>query len=504
MKKIIASTAWLLVLCLFAACHDDANNRKQPNVVMIYADDIGYSDVGVYGAALIPTPNIDKLAAEGIRFTDGHCAASTCSPSRYALLTGEMGFRKKITIQPVNAPALIQPGQFTLGSLFQQAGYQTAIIGKWHLGLGNGNMDWNKKITAGPNDVGFDYSFIIPSSNDRSPFVFVENDKVYKHDPNDPITVSLTPIHDSIPGTKYPDALENPESITVYQGDKNHQCSVINGVGRIGYMKGGKKALWKDVDIADNLVDKAKNFINRNDDKPFFLLLTTNDIHAPRLPHPRFKGATTLGYRGDNVVQLDWCVGQITELLKEKGLEENTIVIFSSDNGPVFIDGGYEDGSNEGGHDANGIYRGGKYSIYEGGTRVPFIIKWPGKIKPQVSSALVSQVDMLASFAHYFNITVPNITNLDTRNYWNALMGIDKKGAHVLIEQMNSDRGLALRKDHMKYIYFNNRGGELYDLDKDPSEENNILEQHPELSEKLHNELMRLKENHLNTVYGVE
>jgi arylsulfatase A-like enzyme len=263
-----------------------------------------------------------------------------------------MGFRKNVGIQPVNAPASIQSTQFTLGTLFQKAGYQTGIVGKWHLGLGSGKMDWNKEITNGPNDVGFDYSFIIPSSNDRSPFVFVENNKVYNLDPNDPITVSRTRIPDSIPGTKYPDALLNPESITVYHGDKGHQCSVINGVGRIGYMKGGKKALWKDIDIADNLVDK-----------PFFLLLTTNDIHAPRLPHPRFKGSTSLGYRGDNIVQLDWCVGEITKLLKETGLEENTIVIFTSDNGPVKIDGGYQDGSDKGTHKPAGIYRGGKYSI---------------------------------------------------------------------------------------------------------------------------------------------
>ena len=188
----------------FGAC---SHGNDKPNVVIIYSDDIGYGDIGAYGATLIPTPNIDKLASEGIQFTDGHCAASTCSPSRYALLTGEMGFRHEVGIQSVNAPATIRPSQFTLGTLFQNAGYKTGIIGKWHLGLGDGEVNWNKEIKPGPLEVGFDYCFIIPSSNDRSPFVYVENHRVYNHDPNDPITVARKRIPDSIPGTKYPDAI---------------------------------------------------------------------------------------------------------------------------------------------------------------------------------------------------------------------------------------------------------------------------------------------------------
>ncbi len=484
-------------LCFFAC--DQA--EEKPNVIIFYSDDIGYGDIGVYGADLIKTPNIDKLASEGIRFTDGHCAASTCSPSRYALLTGEMGFRKKVGVQPVNAPLSIQPTQFTIGKLFQQAGYQTGIIGKWHLGLGNGDINWNKEIKPGPNEVGFDYSFIIPSSNDRSPFVYVENHKVYNYDPNDPITVSRVPIPDSIAGTSYPDAIKNPESITVYQGDAGHQCSVINGVGRIGYMKGGKKALWKDTNIGDDLVKKAKTFITKNEDDPFFLLLTSNDIHAPRLPHPRFKGATTLGYRGDNIVQLDWCVGEIMKVLKQKGIEKNTILIFSSDNGPVYIDGGYQDGSGKGNHKAAGIYRGGKYDIYEGGTRVPFIIRWPSKIKPKVSPALVSQVDLLASFAAYFNEEIPIEAALDSRNYWDTFMGKDDLGAEYILEQANTDNAIAIRKGSMKYINIQDERYEMYDLKVDPQERNNVIEERPKLTKELHKDLMMLRKIHLNALY---
>ncbi len=495
MKNISIVTLLLAGMSLLCSC---SNGQEKPNVVIIYSDDIGYGDIGAYGATLIPTPNIDKLASEGIQFTDGHCAASTCSPSRYALLTGEMGFRRDVGIQSVNAPATIRPTQFTLGKLFQEAGYRTGIIGKWHLGLGDGEVNWNREIKPGPLEVGFDYCFIIPSSNDRSPFVYVENHRVYNDDPNDPITVSRKRIPDSIPGTKYPDAILNPESVTVYDSDRGHRCSVINGVGRIGYMKGGKKALWNDYDIADNLVEKTEEFLTENRENPFFLLLTTNDIHAPRLPHPRFKGVTDLGYRGDNVVQLDWCVGEVMKMLKEKGIEENTILIFSSDNGPVYIDGGYQDGSDKGNHNAAGIYRGGKYQIYEGGTRVPFIIRWPLVIQPKVSDALVSQVDLLASFAGFLKMDIPENAAPDSRNYWNTFIGKDELGADVILEQTNSQTGLAIRKGRMKYINLQNKEYELYNLDLDPGEENNIINAQPELAKELHEDLMRLREVHLN------
>lgn len=495
LSESICIVMFIIALPLFS-CN---KKNEQPNVVIIYTDDIGYGDIGVNGAKLIPTPNIDRLASEGIQFTDGHCAASTCSPSRYAFLTGEMGFRKNVGIQGINAPATIKPTQFTMGKLFQEAGYQTGIIGKWHLGLGNGDIDWNGEIKPGPLEAGFDYSFIIPYSNDRSPFVYVENHRVYNHDPDDPITVSKMPIPDSIPGTEYPDALLNPESVTVYDGDRGHCCTVINGVGRIGYMKGGEKAVWDDNNIAYDLVEKAKDFITGNKDNPFLLLLTTNDIHAPRLPNPRFRGQTELGYRGDNIVQLDWCVGHIMDVLEELRIENNTILIFTSDNGPVYIDGGYQDGSDQGDHKAAGIYRGGKYEIYEGGTRVPFIIRWPSVIKPRVSDALVSQVDLLASFAAFLRIKIPENAAPDSRNYWNTFIGKDYLGANIILEQANTqEKGLAIRKGSMKYINIQNTKFELYNLELDPGEEYNIISEQPGLTEELHQELQKLREISLN------
>lgn len=493
-RQINSFIALALLIILSSSC-----SPKHPNVVIIYTDDIGYGDIGAYGAELIPTPNIDQLAAEGLRFTDAHCAASTCSPSRYALLTGEMGFRKNVGIQPVNAAATISDQQYTMGDLFQEAGYATAIIGKWHLGLGNGNADWNKAIKPCPIDYGFGYSFIIPSSNDRSPFVYLENRHVYGYNSEDPITVSMYPIPDSVPGTKYPDAINHPESVTVYTGDKDHQNTVINGVARIGYMKGGADAVWKDNDIAFDLLNKANIFLDEHKDNPFFLLLTTNDIHAPRLPHPRFRGSTELDYRGDNIVQLDWFVGEISKKLKALELEENTIVIFTSDNGPVLVDGGYQDGANHTkGHQAAGIYRGGKYSIFEGGNRVPFIVKWPKEISPGISDALFTQTDMLASFASFFDIELPTLASPDGRNYWTTMIGQDSKGADMIMEQVNTDAALALRYGQMKYIHYQRWDDQMFDLSKDPSEKINIIQEHPELAKKMKEEIMRLKNEHIN------
>lgn len=497
--KPIQANYKLLIFSLLISFLVFSCKEQQPNVLVIYTDDIGYGDIGAYGAQLIPTPNIDQLAKESLQFTDAHCAASTCSPSRYALLTGEMGFRKNVGIQPVNAAATISDDQYTLGDLFQEAGYKTAIIGKWHLGLGDGNADWNKAIKPCPIDMGFDYSFIIPSSNDRAPFVYLENRHVYNYDATDPITVSMHPIPDSIPGTQHPDAINNPESVTVYNGDKDHQNTVINGVARIGYMKGGAEALWNDNDIAFNLLNKANAFLDENKDQPFLLLLTTNDIHAPRLPHPQFRGSTKLGYRGDNVVQLDWFVGEINNKLKALGLDKNTIVIFSSDNGPVLVDGGYQDGSNKSKeHKPAGIYRGGKYSIFEGGNRIPFLIRWPGKIEPGVSNALFTQTDMLASFANYLNIDMPIDAAPDSRNYWETMIGQDTIGAPMIMEQVNTDAALAIRHGHMKYIHYVRWGDQMFDLSKDPAEKNNIINEYPELAQEMKNEILKLKNTHIN------
>ncbi|MGB0596149.1 MAG: sulfatase family protein [Rubripirellula sp.] len=478
---------------------------ETPNVVIIYGDDVGYADVGVYGSKLIPTPNIDKLANEGLMFTDGHCSAATCTPSRFSMLTGIHGFRHGVRVLAPNAPSKIKPDMFTLPQLFKKAGYQTAVVGKWHLGIGDGKtpVDWNGDVKPGPLEVGFDYSFLLPSTNDRVPCVYVENHRVVNLDPKDPLFVGKRP--DGIVCTEYPDGKKNREAMTYYQSSHGHNNSVINGIGRIGKQFGGKAALWNDETMADVFVEKTKAFLSaQQPDKPFFLYFSSQDIHVPRAPHPRFKGKSQLSYRGDAMVQLDWATGEIIKALEANHLTENTLVIFSSDNGPVYDDG-YEDGTTvrtstkevDRGHDASGPYRGGKYQIYEGGTRVPFIVKWPGHIHPGKSDAMVSQIDFIASFASLLDIPLETDQAIDSRNCLPALLGKSGTGHEFIIEE--ALRSVALRQGNWKYIQKlgrnpnqNKPAGELYNLAMDVGEQNNVAAANPSQAKRLQKTLKML------------
>lgn len=480
----------------------------KPNVVIIYGDDVGFGDVGAYGSKLIPTPNIDKMASEGIMFTDGHCSAATCTPSRFSLLTGEHAFRTGVRILPPNAPLSISTEVLTLPKLFKKAGYNTAVVGKWHLGIGKRGtpVDWNGDVKPGPIELGFNYSFLLPSTNDRVPCVYVENHRVLNLDPKDPLFVGKQ--KPSVPCTEYPDGRKDPAAMTYYRNSHGHNNSVINGIGRIGYMWGGKSALWNDETMADEFVKQSKKFIaaQKGSDKPFMLYFASQDIHVPRAPHPRFQGKTTLGYRGDAMVQFDWATGEILKALEENGMTENTIVIFSSDNGPVYDDG-YKDGTKvltssrevDNGHDGSGIYRGGKYQIYEGGTRVPFIIKWPAKIKPgKKSPAMVNQIDFLASFAALLDIPLADNDARDSRNTLSTFLGDDEKGLPYMVEEAGI---LALREGNWKLIQGrkNRKKGtqnpaQLYDLKSDPSEQNNIAAKNPERVKSMTQKLDAIRE----------
>lgn len=454
---------------------------RAPNVVILYGDDVGYGDVGAYGSTKIPTPRIDALAAQGLRFTDAHCASATCTPSRYALLTGEMAFRQPGTgIAHALANLLIDPERFTLADLFRQEGYRTAVIGKWHLGLDDEPIDWNGLIKPGPEALGFDRHFIIPATNDRLPCVYVEAGRVVRLDPADPITVRRgRGMPGEVPGTVYPNARHQPESVTAYPGDAAHSGTVINGIGRIGHMRGGKSALFRDEDIADDLVREAGRFIREHANRPFFLFFSANDIHAPRWPHSRFRGVSDHGLRGDAMVSFDWSVGAILDLLEEEGLTGDTLIILSSDNGPVYIDGGYLDGCEvkksggvDRGHRAAGPFRGGKYQAYEGGTRVPLIVRWPRRVKPGVSEALFSQVDLLASLAELLEAKIPEGEAPDSRRLLPTLLGKDEEGSEVILTHAFATR--AIRRGSWKYIGGDEPG--LYDLAADPGETRNLVD----------------------------
>ena len=483
---MISRIAATLLLALAAA---DAAAQNRPNVVLIYADDLGYGDVSAYGATRLKTPHIDRLAREGIRFTDAHSPAATCTPSRYALLTGEYAWRKPGTgVLPGNAALIIEPGRPTLGSVFQRSGYATGVVGKWHLGLGpTGGPDWNGEIRPGPNDIGFDTAFIMAATGDRVPTVYVENRRVVGLDRQDPITVSYgEPLGDA------PTGRGNPNLLKVHPSH-GHDQTIVNGISRIGYMTGGKAALWKDEDMADVFTRKAVSFIEQQRAKPFFLFFALHDPHVPRVPHPRFVGATTMGPRGDAIAQLDWSVGEILATLDRLKLTGNTLVLFTSDNGPV-IDDGYRDDAVEklGGHSASGPFRGGKYSNFEAGTRVPFLVRWPERVKPGVSDALISQVDLMASFAALVGSPLNDPRARDSENTLPALLGTSPKGRTVLVEQAGS---LSVRQGPLKYIapgkgpkinantnteLGNDVEPQLYDLAADPGERTNLAAKQPE------------------------
>lgn len=459
---------------------------RRPNIVLIYLDDLGYGDTGAYGATALKTPNIDSLAARGLRFTDGYAASATCTPSRYALLTGRYPWREKeARILPGNAPLLIDTAQLTLPGLLKQQGYQTAIVGKWHLGLGDGNVDWNGHVAPGPNELGFDYSYILAATQDRVPTVYIQNGGVVNLDLTDSIWVDY---QQNFPGE--PTALDHPELMKL-NWDHGHNNSIVNGIPRIGFMKGGQAARWVDEDMADTFLAEAKDFISNRNDAPFFLYYALQQPHVPRTPHARFAGSTGLGPRGDAIAEADWCIGELMKSLKEEGLLENTLVILSSDNGPVLNDG-YVDQAVErnGSHTPWGPLRGGKYSLFQAGTRVPFIVSWPGTVQPGISHALVSQVDLLASLGR---LTGAEVTDTDSQDVLEAFLGNTQTGRSELV--LEASGRTAFRQGDWVLIpphdgpavaanvnieLGNSPEYQLYHLTDDPGETHNLAYENPE------------------------
>jgi arylsulfatase A len=509
--KLLTGSALIFLTIVLIGCEqpttsEQASSKALPNVVIFYIDDLGYGDVGAYGAVGVATPSIDKLAAQGVKFTDAHSSAATCTPSRYSLLTGEHGFRGNAAILQGDDPALIRPGKATLPAMMKKAGYTTAVVGKWHLGLGNGDVDWNKDISPGPLDIGFDYSFLLPATGDRVPTVYVENRKVVDLDLSDPITVSYKEKVGNRP-TRH----DHPELARVV-ADKQHSDTIINGVSRIGNMGGGESALWVDEDFPDIFTAKAIEFIRQSKDKPFFLFHSFHDIHVPRLPNPRFIGKSAMGPRGDAIVQMDWMTGQVIDELEKLGIAENTIVIFTSDNGPVLTDG-YDDQAIEllGKHKPSGPFRGGKYSAFEAGTRVPMIVSWPGTVKAAISEGLLSQMDIYASLAKLVGVELEHSEAQDSIQNLDALLGNADSVRTELIEE--SVAAKSLRSQNWKYIspvassnvasflvHKNIEGGfdtqaQLYDLSQDIGERKNIALAHPQLVEKFHRRLQKIVES---------
>ena len=480
------------VLSVGTAVSCQTTTNKKPNIILIYTDDLGYGDVSSYGTSAIQTQNIDRLAKNGVRFTNAHATSATCTPSRFSLLTGKYAWRKEGTgIAPGDATLLIPVTTTTLPGMLQKAGYNTAVIGKWHLGLGDAKgIDWNEKIKPGPAEIGFNYSFLIPATGDRVPCVFVENQEVVNLDKNDPITVSYTgPVDPNAPTGK-----KNPELLKMHPSH-GHDMTIVNGISRIGYMKGGTAALWKDEDFANILVQKATAYITQQKANPFFLYFSTHDIHVPRVANDLFAGKSGFGPRGDVLLQLDWTVGQIEEVLKKNGLLENTLIIFTSDNGPHKENGGDPEFFN-----SNGIYRGIKRDLYEGGMRVPFIAYWPTKIKPAIVTQPAALWDMYPTFLELAKVPVTEkIDGISIVPLLSQNKGRQKLHDFFYWEFHENDGRQAVRMGKWKGVRLGvskneNAPIELYNLNNDPSEQKNVAEQYPALVKEFQQQLRIIRQ----------
>lgn len=487
--------------------HD--TNYHQPNIIIINADDLGYGDLSCYGSTKTTTPHIDKLAKEGRKFTDAHSPSSVCSPSRYGLLTGQYPLRKNLWGPlPFHTELTIDTDSTTLASLLKKAGYSTACIGKWHLGFGQGKTDWNAKLAPGPLELGFDYYFGIPSVNSGPPFVYVENHHVVGYDPKDPFVLKKKSATKKIPEK--------------------------SGYNAIGGAKNAHK-LYVDELIGTTLKNKSVEWIKKQD-KPFFLYLATTNIHHPFTPAKQFVGTSQCGLYGDFIHELDWIVGEILKSVEEKGQTNNTLVIFTSDNGGMLNVTGQK--AWKAGHKLNGNLLGFKFGAWEGGHRIPLIIKWPGKVPKSTSSNhLISQIDFLATLAALQGIQLDPAQNPDSINQLPELLGqTNKPLRHELVIHCNSPKHLAIRTSKWLYIPTQNEGGfdgtrwgshllggaaalkytgqtnsdirdgkivtsappaQLYDLQNDPYQKVNVFKDHPDVVSKL-----RQREQHYRKLRG--
>ncbi len=424
-----------LILLLSQSCSGSGKKELLPNIVLINADDLGYGDLGCYGATKLQTPNIDKLAREGRMFTDAHSASAVCSPSRYALLTGEYPLRHGNLNNPVflKSKLIIDTQKETIASVLKKAGYETACIGKWHLGFGTKEpTDWNEPLSPGPNELGFDYYYGVPVVNSHPPFVYVENHNVVGYAEDDPFVYG-----------------ERAKTQEVFEKMK------LNAIG------GADKAheLYVDEEVGTHLKEKALSWMKAQKNKPFFLYYATTNIHHPFTPAPQFVGSSKCGLYGDFVQELDWIVGEVMQSLEEMGVADNTLVIFTSDNGGMFNATGQKAWGQ--GHRLNGELLGFKFDAWEGGHRVPFIVHWPGKTKSgSISDQLICNVDMLATFAALTGQTIEEGQGQDSKNMLPAITGETNEHLRdevILAAQRKSH--LAIRKNNWLYIDAQGGGG---------------------------------------------
>lgn len=474
---------------LFAA--SIALAASQPNIVFIMADDMGSGDVQALNSrSTIPTPNLNRLAREGMTFTDAHSPSAVCTPTRYGVMTGRYCWRSSKTRGVLNgygAP-LIETDRETVASALKKEGYATGIVGKWHLGLGfqktDGEWDWSKTLDYSPIDVGFDYSFVIPASLDFPPYVYVEGHEI----------------------TGEPDRIQPAQSFPAFlrEGELGSDFSII--------------------DCLDRLADQASAYIRKraNRDDPFFLYFPLSAPHKPALPHPRFHGRSGLGPYGDFVIQVDETVGKVLDTIDEMGITENTIVIYTSDNGsymyrypdPAQLDHVKDatvQGYYEGSHTANGPYRGTKADVWEGGHRVPFFVRWPAQVEAGSSTGkTITHTDFFATAVAVAGGELPDAEEAAQDSFDFSPLFLGKEGAHKRAPVIHHSSGamFAIREGDWKLVMGNGSGGrekpsgkrfdrpwQLFNLKDDIGETTDRIREYPELAQSLEKKALEIISN---------
>ena len=504
---------FLLIIVCSTVLH--AKKSSLPNVIVIYADDLGYGDLSCQGATKVQTPNIDKLAAEGRKFSDAHSASAVCTPSRYALLTGEYPYKGNNgtgfwgPLSP-KSPLIISQETLTLGKVFQNKGYATACLGKWHLGFGDDKFNqWQMPLKSGPNQVGFDYYWGVPLVNSFAPYVYVENDMIVGYDEKDPMVFL---------GYGKEKNTSIPPTPTIRVNEKAGNC-----------FAGATKAheIYDDYKTGTLITEKAVNWITEHKKDPFFLYFATTNIHHPFTPAKRFIGTSQAGLYGDFIHELDWMVGEIVNTLEKNKLTDNTLIIFTSDNGGMLNNGGQK--AVKLGHKMNGDLLGFKFGVWEGGHRIPFIAKWPKKIPANtVSDQLICSMDLLSAFVHLTKQEKElSLEGKDCKNILPLLLGETTDAVRdELVLSPSKSSHLSLRKGNWVYIPAQGSGGfsgriggpeavkfiggensdledgkilptapkaQLYNLENDRNQQSNVYNKYPEVVKEMEKTLSHYK-----------
>ncbi len=468
MKASLSIAAIVSLFAVLPACADEPA-RLKPNVVVILADDLGYGDLHCYNKdSKIPTPNLDRLASQSLRFTDAHTPCAVCTPTRYGLLTGRYCWRTSLKKGVLGgySPALIEPKRMTLASLLKQQGYVTAGFGKWHLGLGDhAKTDFGKPLRPGPLSAGFDSYFGIPASLDMPPYLFLDNEGVL-------------------------------EAATESIAD-----SAMRRKGGKGFWRGGAIAPhFKHVEVLPTLTERTVAFCKKQTaDKPFFLYLALTGPHTPWMPTEEFRGKSKAGYYGDFTAQVDASVGRVLKALDEAKVSHNTLVIFTSDNGAHWLPGDIE----KWGHRANGNLRGQKADLWEGGHRVPFMVRWPGQVSAGATSKeLICLTDVLATVSEVVGAELPSDAGEDSFSLLPVLRGVERdRPIREAIVHHSGDGTFAIRQGPWKLaMALGSHGfsaphdikpkpgeakGQLYNLDDDPQEKINLWTTKQDIVERL-------------------